>query len=239
MSSASTARVSASLALSGDFIDVLDRGPEGVALICGDVSGHGPNPAALGSMLRASWQALCESGADPVTVVESLRAVLLRERRSPGTFATLCLAWIDAGRDEIRLMNLGHPVPLLITDEVRPLQVPPSPPLGTFDWPVEEPRLIELPDRWQLFFYTDGLIEGRLSPGSPERYGEKRLVEGLEALAGERIDGAGMESFISAIEAGSGVPFEDDVAAMLVSKALPPGRKHVTGDRCAARVGAS
>ena len=78
-----------SLALSGDFIDVLDRGEQGVAVICGDVSGHGPNPAALGAMLRASWQALCESGADPLTIVESLKAVLVRERRSPSSFATL------------------------------------------------------------------------------------------------------------------------------------------------------
>jgi serine phosphatase RsbU (regulator of sigma subunit) len=80
------------LALSGDFIDVLDRGEAGVAVICGDVSGHGPNAAALGAMLRASWQALTASGADPVVIIESLRAVLVRERGEPSTFATVCLA---------------------------------------------------------------------------------------------------------------------------------------------------
>ena len=213
-----------SLALSGDFIDVLDRGEEGVAVICGDVSGHGPNPAALGAMLRVSWQALCESGADPLTVVESLKAVLLRERRSPNTFATLCLAWIDPARDELRLMNLGHPVPLLIADEVGPLNAPPAPPLGTFDWPIEEPQIIALPARWQLFFYTDGLIEGRLSPGSHERYGERRLVENLQVLACERIDGHCIERLISAIEAGGGQPFADDVAVMLIAKAEPADR---------------
>ena len=51
------------LDLSGDFIDVLDRGEAGIAVICGDVSGHGPNAAALGAMLRASWQALVAAGA--------------------------------------------------------------------------------------------------------------------------------------------------------------------------------
>ena len=208
-----------SLALSGDFIDVLDRGEQGVAVICGDVSGHGPDPAALGAMLRASWQALCESGADPLTIVESLKAVLLRERRSPDSFATLCLAWIDTERDEIRLLNLGHPVPLLIADEVQPLDAKAIPPLGTIDWPIEEPQTIALPDDWQLFFYTDGLIEGRLGSGSPERYGEKRLVESLQALACERIDGACIESLLSAIEARSGEPFADDVAVLLVSRA--------------------
>jgi hypothetical protein len=226
------------LALSGDFIDVLDRGEQGVAVICGDVSGHGPNPAALGAMLRASWQALCESGADPVTIVESLRAVLLRERRSPGTFATFCLAWIDTARNEIRLMNLGHPVPLLIADEVRPLEVPPIPPIGTVDWPVDEPQLIALPDAWQLFFYTDGLIEGRLAPGSHERYGEKRLVEALQVLACERIDGACLERLVSAIEVSAGDTFQDDVAVMLISKAERSGQRQAADDGSAAWVGA-
>ena len=223
-----------SLALSGDFIDVLDRGEQGVAVICGDVSGHGPNPAALGAMLRVSWQALCESGADPLTVVESLESVLIRERRSVNTFATFCLAWIDPARDELRLMNLGHPVPLLITDEVRPLDVPPMPPAGTFGWPAAEPQLIALPERWQLFFYTDGLIEGRLGPDSHERYGEQRLVGSLQDLARERIDGASIEGLISAIEARSGQSFEDDVAVLLITKAEPSSQRRVADDRSAA-----
>jgi hypothetical protein len=206
------------LQLGGDFIDVLDRGKEGVAVICGDVSGHGPNAAALGAMLRVSWQALSESGADPVTIVQSLEAVLLRERRSANTFATFCLAWIDPARNEARLMNLGHPVPLLITDEVRPLQVPPRPPIGTFDWPFQEPQLITLPDAWRLFFYTDGLVEGYCAPGSPERYGEKRLIASLGELACGHMDEACMERLIFTIESAGGEPFEDDVSVMLISK---------------------
>ena len=152
-------------------------------MICGDVSGHGPDAAALGAMLRVSWQALCAGGADPVVIVESLKSVLLRERRSPSTFATFCLAWIDPLRDEVRLLNVGHPVPLLIADEVRPLLVPPMPPLGTVDWPIEQPQLVHLPEGWRLFFYTDGLIEGRGAPGSQERFGEERLIATLQSLA--------------------------------------------------------
>ncbi len=211
------------LALGGDFIDVLDRGEEGVAVICGDVSGHGPNPAALGVMLRASWQALCQSGADPLAIVDGLRAVLVRERRSPDTFATFCLAWIDPARDEVRLLSLGHPLPLLVVGDVKPLQVQPLPPLGTLDWPLSEPQSIGLPAGWQLFFYTDGLIEGRSSPGSRERYGEERLIESLRTLACERIDRACTDRLVSAIEAASGQPFEDDVSVMVIAKADDPG----------------
>jgi serine phosphatase RsbU (regulator of sigma subunit) len=211
------------LELGGDFIDVLDRGEAGVAVICGDVSGHGPNAAALGAMLRASWQALCTSGADPVTIVESLSAVLARERRDPNTYATFCLAWIDPHRDEVRLLNVGHPAPLLMAGDVKPLPMIPMPPLGTFDWPVEEPERISLPAGWQLFFYTDGLIEGRTAPGSQKRYGEERLVEALGKLKGHPVDGDMLERLIGMVEATGGERFTDDVTVILVSKTQDRG----------------
>jgi serine phosphatase RsbU (regulator of sigma subunit) len=208
------------LRLSGDFIDVLDRGTEGIAVICGDVSGHGPRPAALGAMLRASWQALTAAGATPETIVQSLRAVLERERKNPLTYATFCLAWIDARGEEVTLLSLGHPAPLLVAGhEVAPLPVTPMPPLGAIDWPVEEPLHMKLRDGWRLFFYTDGLIEGRAALGSPERFGEGRLIEAVGRLDGDVVDGASLERLLGDVEAAGGEPFADDVAVILISQA--------------------
>jgi len=212
------------LELSGDFIDVLDRGEAGVAIICGDVSGHGPRPAALGAMLRASWQALTVSGATPTSIVESLRAVLERERKDPLTYATLCLAWIDARGEEVTLLSVAHPAPLLVAGhEVTPLPVVPMPPLGAIDWPVEEPMRMTLPDGWRLFFYTDGLIEGRATPGSPERFGEKRLVRAVHKLDGDVVVRDSLDRLLADVEATSGEPFADDVAVILVSQAKARG----------------
>ena len=45
------------------------------------------------------------------------------------------------------------------------------PPLGTVDWPVEEPLTAALPEGWRLFFYTDGLIEGRAPRAVPNDSG--------------------------------------------------------------------
>jgi hypothetical protein len=211
------------LQLSGDFIDVLDRGDEGIAVICGDVSGHGPRPAALGAMLRASWQALTVSGAAPTTIVESLRAVLERERKNPLSFATLCLAWIDARGQEVTLLSIGHPPPLLVAGAtVTPLPARPMPPLGTFDWPVEAPLRMALPDGWRLFFYTDGLIEGRATPGSPERFGEARLIEAVRRLDGEVVDRESLKRLLEEVEAAGGEPFGDDVAVIFISQAREP-----------------
>jgi hypothetical protein len=209
------------LQLSGDFIDIVDRGDEGIAVICGDVSGHGPDAAALGAMLRASWQAFLIAGTDPVSMVEGLRAVLVRERKDAFTFATLSLAWIDACRDQIRLINVGHPVPLLIAGEVEPLPVEPIPPLGTFDVPLEEPVAISLPDGWHLFFYTDGLIEGRAAPDGSERFGEQRLIDMVRDIASQATDD-GLEELLNRVEAAGGERFSDDVTVIVISKRAAP-----------------
>lgn len=206
------------LRLGGDFIDVLDRGESGVAVICGDVSGHGANAAALGAMLRASWQALCAGGVDAVTLVRSLREVIERERRSETTYATVCLAWLDPGLSELRVLSLGHPLPLLVTGpDVTPLDVRPVPPLGMWDRPIVEPEPLALPDGWKLFFYTDGLIEGRISPDSSERFGQERLVEAVGRLCCGAADEGCLEELLEQVRAAVCEPFDDDVSAILVS----------------------
>jgi hypothetical protein len=220
------------LKLSGDFIDVLDLGERGISIICGDVSGHDPDAAALGAMLRASWEVLIATGAEPATIVFGLESVLMRERKSSQSFATFCLAWIDPSGGEVRVLNVGHPTPLLIGETVTPLDVPPRPPLGSVAWPVEEPSLISLPPDWQLFFYTDGLIEGRTAPGAPERYGEERLIRDVRALARTELDERRLEQLVLSIERRGGESFSDDVTVMVVAKSSAPasGRASLRAD---------
>jgi hypothetical protein len=208
------------LELGGDFIDVLDERDGGVAVICGDITGNGPDAAALGAMLRVSWQALVASGAGPVEVVQSLREVLVRERQDPDTLATACLAWIDPQTDGLRLMNIGHPLPLLISGAVERLEVPALPPLGSIDLPVVEPAAMTLPPGWSLLFYTDGLIEGRAAPGSSERFGEERLITALEGLVDRTLDRGSLQGIMRAAEATGGEPLDDDVTLVAVTKRL-------------------
>jgi hypothetical protein len=207
------------LELGGDFIDVLDRGDEGVAVICGDVSGHGADPAALGAMLRASWQALCAAGVDAAGMVRSLREVIERERRSEATYATVSLAWLDPRRNELRLISLGHPLPLLITGrDAAPVAVKPVPPLGMWHTTVAAPTSIALPEGWKLLFYTDGLIEGRMAPACSERFGEERLVQAVESLCGDHAGGGCLEELLEHVQAAGCEPFSDDVSVILISE---------------------
>ena len=61
-----------------------------VALLVGDVAGHGPVEAAVGVALRAAWRALVLTGHSPDDLLDGLDKVLTRERESEELFATVC-----------------------------------------------------------------------------------------------------------------------------------------------------
>jgi serine phosphatase RsbU (regulator of sigma subunit) len=205
---------------------VLDLGTGGLAVVCGDVSGHGPDPAALGAQLRVSWQALVRSGAGSAALVDSLRDVVVRERRNPETFVTMCLAWIDVGRDELHLLNIGHPPPFSVPRatgrsgdvDAHEIQTAPLLPLGSLDQPVPDPEVVSLPPGWQLFFYTDGLVEGRMADGESERYGEERLAAELHASRETLFDETALADLVERIEQAGAGSFADDVTVVVIAK---------------------
>jgi serine phosphatase RsbU (regulator of sigma subunit) len=205
------------LRLGGDFIGVAALPDDQLAIVVGDVSGHGPDAAALGAMLRASWQALTLSGAGVSSTMTALARVLDSERGSLDMFATLCAAWIDPVKGGAEILNVGHPAPLLLGDGVAQIDVPPLPPLGVWDDVLWQPRTIHLAPGWGLFFYTDGLIEGRVAGDGGGRYGEARLVDAVGRVLARDRDEAALDRLLAEVEQVNGAPFGDDVAVVLVS----------------------
>ncbi|MEU0599926.1 SpoIIE family protein phosphatase [Streptomyces sp. NPDC006393] len=173
--------------LGGDFYDVVQTEDGVVHALIGDVSGHGPDEAALGVGLRIAWRTLVVSGATGPRQLRMLEEVLVAERTGEQIFATLTsLALLPDGR-RVRVMRAGHPGMLLRSGKaVDWVEVPGGPALGLLpgqaDWPVEE---LVLPVRAGIVLFTDGLFEGHTGPGE-ERLGE----EGLLGLAREA---AGLE----------------------------------------------
>jgi serine phosphatase RsbU (regulator of sigma subunit) len=209
------------LRLGGDFVgSTVDAG--GVLhFVIGDVSGHGPDAAALGATLRSTWKALALSGEDLSRTVSVMREVLLGERREPNAFATVLAGRIDPQKRELLCINVGHLPPLLITDQVTPLETQPSAPLG-FDNAGDRPvNQFPLPAGWSLFCYTDGLIDARVAPGASQRYGEERLKERLAGWIGSEPTDRAVDTLIAEIESASGGAFADDVAVLLITTREP------------------
>lgn len=206
------------LRLGGDFVGstVVDGGD--LAFIIGDVSGHGPDAAALGATLRSTWKALALAGESIPQIVRVMCEILFDERLGTSVFATIVAGRISPASNTISLVNSGHLPPLLITDEVTSLDTTPIPPLGVGKCDNLTPASFTLPERFSLFCYTDGLVDIRLAPGASQRYGEDRLKQRLHAWSGSTPpDGSSLDTLIDEVEKGSSGRFADDVALLLIT----------------------
>src|SRR4029078_642334 len=74
--------------LGGDFYDVVET-PTGVHLPIRDVSGHGPDEAALGVALRVAWRTLVLAGLPADAVLRGVAQVLFAGRGDDGGVATV------------------------------------------------------------------------------------------------------------------------------------------------------
>ncbi|AEW98648.1 PP2C family protein-serine/threonine phosphatase [Streptantibioticus cattleyicolor] len=178
--------------LGGDFHDVVQQPDGTVHALVGDVSGHGPDEAALGVALRIAWRTLVLSGAPTQRQLRLLEEILVAERAGAEIFATLTSAVLPPDRRRVRLVRAGHHGVLWReADGVRWVEVPGGPALGIVPgrahWPVQE---LELPHGAGLVVFTDGLFEGRSGPDG-QRLGE----EGLLRLAGT-LTGLPAEPFV-------------------------------------------
>lgn len=166
--------------LGGDFMDAVATPDGGVAILVGDVCGHGPRAAALGASLRAGWRTMATAGVG-ITRLDLLDALVEGERRDDDLFATVACAEISPDGRSLHYALAGHPPPLLLLpDGVVPLEAPRGAALG-LGLGGGAPRPIgerALPDGWALALYTDGLLEARESEGSP-----RLNVTGLVAWA--------------------------------------------------------
>ena len=149
-----------------------------LAVLIGDVCGHGPREAAFGAALRAGWKSIALGGkTDPAEWVDALNDAFFRDGRID-TYATVCTGYLDLSGGVSRLVNVGHPPPILLEPPARVLDLPPAPPLGIglFDqWTTSELMWGGQP----LLFYTDGLIENPRLRGRPARWGVDGMVTWL------------------------------------------------------------
>ncbi|WP_199514785.1 SpoIIE family protein phosphatase [Nucisporomicrobium flavum] len=144
-------------AAGGDWFEAVAREDGTVALVVGDVVGHGVAASGVMGQLRAVLQDRLAGGAD---VAEALDAADRFARRNPAAHAaTVCLAVLDPRSGDVAYCTAGHPPPLLIRagGDTRYLSPSGAAPLGTGSgFAVCEERL-EIGDL--LLLHSDGILE--------------------------------------------------------------------------------
>ena len=205
--------------LGGDFLDVMELDDRIVAFVIGDVSGHGPDAAALGATLRAGWQGAVRSGADGAVLLRSLEHLLERERQTPETLVTVCIGWIDRAAWTLTVAVAGHPAPLVsAAGSVTVPMAKIAPPLGAAFGPRPAASRCACHHHSTCFCsrtvsWSDAVLAVRVS-SSTTSFSPVRL-----AREWDRADGAAsaLARVLDAMRVGALPRREDDAAALLIA----------------------
>lgn len=212
--------------VGGDWFDVLPLSGARVALVVGDVVGHGLHAAATMGRLRTAVHNFSALDLPPDELLTLLDELVGRidqdeaqdEQSAPVTGATCLYAVYDPVSRHCTVARAGHPPPAVVRPDggVEFWDVPAGPPLGLGGLPFESAEL-ELPEGSRLVLYTDGLVEDR---GHDIDVGLERLREAL-SRAGDSPEDTCRVVLESRRPARAG----DDIALLVArTRALAAGR---------------
>ncbi|MFJ9539927.1 SpoIIE family protein phosphatase [Streptomyces sp. NPDC101225] len=160
--------------VGGDWFDVIPLSGARVALVVGDVVGHGLHAAATMGRLRTAVQNFCSLDLSPDDLLTHLDDLVGRLDRGEGwdvesaqadsgiVGATCLYAVYDPVSRRCSLTCAGHPLPAVVAPDgtVEFVDLPSGQLLGLGGMPFETIEL-ELAEGSQLVLYTDGLVEDR------------------------------------------------------------------------------
>jgi len=200
-------------AAGGDWFDAIPLADGSVALVVGDVVGHGVAAAAAMGQLRAVLTELLAAEADLGQVLE--RADAFAARTPALRAATLALAVLDPAGGTLRYTTCGHPPPLVIGVDAAAsyLEGTGTGPLGTGSPPVLATSVLAPGEL--ILLYTDGLIE------RPDRTIAEGMAELAVAAAGAAA--AGAEGVCQGtVELLTRIGRADDITALAAQRLADP-----------------
>ncbi|GGK92794.1 hypothetical protein Sme01_55300 [Sphaerisporangium melleum] len=154
--------------VGGDWFDVIPLSGCRVALVVGDVVGHGIHASATMGRLRTAVRTLADVDLPPDELLTHLDDLVIHlgtdgEAAASGELGATCLyAVYDPISRSCTMATAGHPLPVLVTPDSAPQPVtgPVGPPLGVGGLPFEPIELHLIPGS-VIALFTDGLIESR------------------------------------------------------------------------------
>ncbi|MFF6772311.1 SpoIIE family protein phosphatase [Streptomyces sp. NPDC012637] len=166
----------AAVGVGGDWYDVIPLSGARVALVVGDVVGHGIHAAATMGRLRTAVRTLADIDLPPDELLTHLDDVVVRLSAEASTDldtgagagpgddigATCLYAVYDPVSGSCAMARAGHVLPCVVTPDgtVDLLDLPFGPPLGLGGLPFEAADF-DLPEGSVVALYTDGLVEAR------------------------------------------------------------------------------
>jgi hypothetical protein len=200
-------------AAGGDFYDVFTRRDGRLAVIIGDISGHGRSALRQTALVRYTLRAYLDAGMTPRLALRTGATVL--DDHVDGALVTAAMALYDPGERVLTYSCAGHAPPLVIgSAPLEPVLECSSPPIGTGSTTGLRETSVLVPGQARVCFFTDGVVESR---ADGELFGLDRLVEVLAEL-GESASAQAVLERVSALSDRS----VDDMSACLLDLPGPP-----------------
>ncbi|MGH9078368.1 MAG: PP2C family protein-serine/threonine phosphatase [Acidimicrobiales bacterium] len=199
--------------MAGDFYDVFPTDPARLAVVIGDVAGHGIEPSITAFQVKYLLRNFLRQYRDPAQGLEELNKVMSATGR-PEDLVSVCVVVFDPSARTLRHASAGHPAAWLWQDsEMQALRS--TGPLLTLDpGATYYSREMPLSPGDVVLLYTDGLTEAR---SGGQLFGEDRIASIIRRDPGQ--DASVMcKSLISAARDFASEPLTDDVAILAVRR---------------------
>jgi serine phosphatase RsbU (regulator of sigma subunit) len=158
--------------VGGDWYDLVPLPDGRVAVVLGDVAGHGLAAAAITAQLRHALRAHLLRAAGPGAALDGLNDVI--GALLPGEMATAVVAELDPSTGELLVASAGHlPVLHATSTGAEYVRDGRGPALGVLDEVGYPEARLQLAGDDRLLLFSDGLVERR--GGAP-------LTDGLDSL---------------------------------------------------------
>lgn len=148
--------------VGGDWYDAIELEGQRIALVVGDVAGHGVAAASLTAQLRNALRAHLFAGVGPLESLTRLSRFLAIQE--PDALATIVCVEIDLMSGETRWASAGHPSPIVLNPDgtsayLTGRAVPPVCSAGPHVFSSGTEHRFILQPGARLYLFTDGLFE--------------------------------------------------------------------------------
>ena len=209
--------------VGGDWYESIALPGARVALVVGDVAGHGVRAAVTMGRLRTAIHTLARLELPPAESLQQLDELMHTLGEREPHFATCTYAIFDAVSGTCEVAVAGHLPPLLVQPDGSNeyLDVSPAPPLGVGEGPIES-KQFTVEDGSLFVLYTDGLVENRTRDiddglGRLQKiFSDSPAERSLEDLCKAMLDGVYADHQ------------RDDIAVLLARLSRIPADHHAT-----------
>ncbi len=203
--------------VGGDYFDFLVLDDFHLGLVMADVQGKGIPAALVMATLVASLRSQARPSIRNLARLMRVLNLQIHDWTETGKFVSLFYACLDLRNRQLRYVNAGHLMPLLVRGAKREIVTVPDvggPVLGVLPEAAFEEGAVQLETGDVLVAYTDGVTEA--FNAQDEEFGDERLVSSvLRNLEQSSADIC--TSVADSVRAWSvGVPQSDDITLSVV-----------------------